>query len=91
MEEGLTRTEKTPEVVVVTHDKGLAIDRRTSCQDNAVKDNIALGDIKFDSIHENVKVKKIMSNGNNVAIIESKSSVHENGIELLAAIKELSL
>ena len=67
MEEGLTRTEKTPEVVVVTHDKGLAIERRTSCQDNAVKDNIALGDIKFDSIHENVKVKKIMSNGTNVA------------------------
>ena len=55
LEEGLTRTEKTPEVVVVTHDKGLAIDRRTSCQDNAVKDNIALGDIKFNSNHEKCK------------------------------------
>ncbi len=30
---------------------------------NALKDKMALGDIKFDSIHENVKVKKKSGSG----------------------------
>lgn len=63
---------------------------------NALKDKMALGNIKFDSIHENVKVKKknqeaefdiLMYNGTSQSIIDLKHNAQEKDIELLATKK----
>ena len=62
----------------------------------SLADKMALGEIKFDSIHENVIVRKkrkeaefdiLMYNGDSIAIIETKHNVHEGDIDDLMTTK----